>query len=72
MRRNSLGLRLPIVGQVRIPAREDVAFVGGVALLAVVGMVEWPVALVLAIGHELATNRHNQLLHSFGEALEAA
>jgi hypothetical protein len=72
MRRNGLSIRLPVVGQLRLPAKEDVVFLGGVTVLAVAGLVEWPVALILAIGHELAANRHNQLLHSFGEALEAA
>jgi hypothetical protein len=72
VRRNSLHLQLPIVGELQLPAAEQVAFIGGVAALAVVGVLEWPVAALLGLGHGLATIRHNKLLRAFGEALEEA
>lgn len=72
VRHNSLHLQLPILGEVRLPAAEEVAFIGGVAALAIVGVLEWPVAVLLGVGHGLATVRHNKLLRSFGEALEEA
>lgn len=70
VRRDTMHIRLPIVGELQLPAREEVAFLGGVAALAVVGVLEWPVALLLGVGHELATSHHNKLLRAFGEALE--
>src|ERR1700738_4460983 len=59
---------LPIVGEVHLPSGEELAFIGGVGLLAVVGVLEWPVAILLGVGHALATNRRNRLLREFGSA----
>ena len=70
VRRNTLHLQLPIVGELELPAAEEVAYIGGVTVLAVVGVLEWPVAVLLGIGHGLATARHNKMLRAFGEALE--
>ncbi|HEY3010505.1 MAG TPA: hypothetical protein VGJ63_20915 [Micromonosporaceae bacterium] len=72
VRRNSLEMRVPILGELHLPPTEDMVFIGGVAVLAVVGLLEWPVAVLLGVGHGLATNRHNKMLRAFGEALEAA
>lgn len=71
-RHNSTLLNLPLVGPVRLPAADELAFLGGVGVLAVVGALEWPVAVVLAAGHTLATNRRNKVVREFGEALEKA
>jgi hypothetical protein len=72
VRRNSLHLDLPVVGELNLPAPEQVVFIGGLAVLAVVGLLEWPVAALLGLGHGLATNRHNKTVRAFGEALEEA
>jgi hypothetical protein len=72
MRRNSLHLRLPIVGELHLPAPEEVAFVGGVAALGIVGLLEWPIAVLLGVGHLLAAGRRNKVVRAFGEALEEA
>jgi hypothetical protein len=71
-RSNSTEVRLPFVGVVRLPAPEELAFLGGVGVLAVVGAVEWPIAVVLGTGHVLATNRRNRVVQEFGDALEEA
>lgn len=72
VQRNSTHVELPVIGVVHLPAKEDLAFIGGVTALAAVGMLEWPVAVLLGIGHTLSTNRHNTLIRSFGEALAEA
>ncbi len=72
VRRNTTQLRLPIVGELTLPAPEQVVFIGGVAVLAVIGVLEWPVAVLLAAGHALAANAHAKIVRSFGEALEEA
>jgi hypothetical protein len=69
-RHSSTQMRVPVLGTVRLPAREELAFLGGVGVLAVVGAIEWPVAAVLGAGHLLASNRRNRALREFGEALE--
>jgi hypothetical protein len=71
-RHNSTQVTLPLVGTVKLPAPEELAFLGGVGVLALVGAIEWPVAVVLGAGHALATSRRNKVLREFGEALEKA
>ncbi|MBV9846743.1 MAG: hypothetical protein JOZ47_17000 [Kutzneria sp.] len=69
---NSTRITVPFLGTVKLPAAEELAFLGGVGVLAVVGAIEWPVAVVLGAGHALATNRRDKVLREFGEALEKA
>lgn len=69
-RRNSVQANLPIVGRVGLPARDELAFLGGVGALAVIGVIEWPIAALLGAGHVLAAKRRNKVVHEFGEALE--
>jgi hypothetical protein len=71
-RRDATRLTLPVVGAVTLPAKEELAFLAGVGLLAVAEIVEWPVALVLIVGHTLAKRRRDKVLRGFGEALEKA
>lgn len=68
----SFAVDLPVVGRVRVPRPEQLAFYGALAALAAVEIIEWPVALVLAAGHALAQNQHNRMAHELGEALEEA
>jgi hypothetical protein len=65
-------LNVPVVGTVTFPCRDQLVFFGGLGLLAVVGMIEWPVAAVVGAGHLLAAKRNNKALREFGEALEQA
>jgi hypothetical protein len=54
---------------VRLPEPQRLAFYGGIATLAVLGIVDWPVAVVLGIGHMLAVDHQHKCLAQFGEAL---
>ena len=60
------------IGPVRVPSPDRLAFYGGIAALAVFGIVDWPVALVIGVGHLLADDHHHKLLADFGEALGEA
>ena len=71
-RHNSVHVSVPFLGTVRLPASEELAFLGGIGVLAVVGVIEWPVAVALAAGHALAHNRRNKVVREFGAALEEA
>ncbi|MEV0637175.1 hypothetical protein AB0I77_19915 [Streptomyces sp. NPDC050619] len=51
---------------------EQLAFIAGLGALAAFEILEWPVALVLAVGHQLAHSHHGRVLREFGEALEEA
>ncbi|MFF5225597.1 hypothetical protein [Dactylosporangium sp. NPDC000521] len=69
---NSTRLNVPMLGTFQLPPTDELAFLGGIGVLAVMGAIEWPVAVVVAAGHTIATNRRNKVVHEFGEALEAA
>ncbi len=71
VRRNSLFVRVPVLGELTLPAPEQIAFIGGVGVLAVIGVLEWPVAAILGIGHVVATQSHRKMVRGLGEALEA-
>lgn len=71
-RHNSTQIHLPLLGAVKLPATDELAFLGGVGVLAAVGVIEWPVAGVLVAGHALATSHRNKVVREFGEALECA
>lgn len=63
---------LPVVGRVRLPRPEQLAFYGALSALAAVEIIEWPVALVLGVGHALMQNEHSRVAQEVGEALEDA
>ena len=69
---NTVDVPLPVVGTVRLPPLDSLALYGGLATLAAVGIMEWPVAAAIGVGHLLVQQQHFRLLHDFGEALEEA
>ncbi|WP_163756652.1 hypothetical protein [Mycobacterium botniense] len=66
----TFAINLPIIGQIMVPRPEQLAYYGGLAALAAFELIDWPVALVIAAGHILANNHHNQILEELGEAME--
>jgi hypothetical protein len=66
----TFAVNLPVIGSVEIPRPEQLAYYGGLAALAVFELIDWPVALVIAAGHLMASNHHNRLLEELGEAME--
>jgi hypothetical protein len=65
-------VNLPVVGRVRIPRPEHVAYYGALGALAALEIIEWPIALAIAAGHALVQNEHNRAAQEIGEALEDA
>jgi len=43
----------------------------GVSVMAIVEIIEWPLALMMMLGHEIAHHAHNQALRDFAEGVEA-
>ena len=64
-------LPLPGLGAVEL-SRPELVFVGGVAALGVLGLLDWPIALVLGAGHLLAADRSNRAARELGQAMEEA
>jgi hypothetical protein len=69
---NSVRVNVPLIGTVTLPPTDELAFVGGIALLTALDIIEWPVGLVLTAGHLLASAKHKKVVEDFGQALEAA
>lgn len=65
-------VELPLFGRVSVPRPEQIAYYGGLALLAAFEIIDWPVAVAVAAGHILANNHRNEMLEQLGEALEEA
>jgi hypothetical protein len=68
----SFAVQLPVVGRIRIPRPDQLAYYGGLAALAAIEIIDWPVALIIATGHALANNHHNRIVEELGEAIEEA
>jgi hypothetical protein len=66
----SFAVNLPIVGKVDIPRPEQIAYYGGLAALAALEIIDWPVAVVIVAGHVLASNHRSKILEELGEAME--
>jgi hypothetical protein len=66
----SFAVNLPSVGKVDIPRPEQIAYYGGLAALAALEIIDWPVAVVIVAGHVLASNHRSKILEELGEAME--
>lgn len=66
------GVDLPAIGHLDLPPRGSLAYYAAIALMAGVGLLEWPVAAAVAAGHFLAQQHGNRVLEDFGEGLEDA
>ncbi|MFF4756123.1 hypothetical protein ACWD5R_37310 [Streptomyces sp. NPDC002514] len=58
--------------RLELPPPDQLVFLAGLGVLTAVELIEWPIALAIAIGHELARSHHGKALREFGEALEEA
>ncbi len=68
----SFSVNLPVLGHVQVPRPEQLAFYGALGALAAIEIIDWPVALVLGVGHALMHNEHSRVAQEIGEALEDA
>lgn len=66
----TFAVTLPLLGRVTVPQPQQLAYYGGLAALAALEIIDWPVAIAVAAGHLLANNQHNEVLEQLGEALE--
>jgi hypothetical protein len=54
---------------VTLPSAETLAFVTGVGVIAAAGLLEWPIAAVLAIARLLTSATGSAILQGLGDAL---
>jgi hypothetical protein len=50
---------------------EQLAWYAGLTLMALLEVIEWPVAVVIAVGHEIAHRARSRALREFAEGIEA-
>lgn len=70
--KHTVRMTLPFFGPVTLPATGKLAFYAGLAAVAALGIVDWPVVAVISVGHLLAEDQRNRLVRDFGLALEEA
>jgi hypothetical protein len=58
--------------RIELPPKDQLAYLTGLGILAALNLIEWPIALAIAVGHELARSHHGKTLRAFGDALEQA
>ena len=54
-------MRLPLVGTVRVPPPDQLAFYGVLGGLAVLELIDWPVALAMGLGSALVARHFSEL-----------
>jgi hypothetical protein len=54
---------------ITLPPADTLAFLGGAALLAAIGLIEWPLAVVVVLARLLTLSRRSASLRGLGEAL---
>ncbi|WP_433803108.1 hypothetical protein [Actinomycetospora sp. CA-084318] len=69
---HTLRVEVPGIGEVPLPSVDELAFVGGLVALGVVGALEWPLVAVLGVGRLLSHVHRWRSLAAFGDALEHA
>lgn len=65
----STQIEIPGIGRVHVPPVDELGFMAGIGALAVVGALEWPVALVLGAGRLLTHAHRWRSVAAFGQAL---
>jgi len=55
----------------RLPQHPRIAWYAGLAAMAAVEIVEWPLAILMMLGHEISHRAHNEALRDFAEGVEA-
>ncbi|GLW06427.1 hypothetical protein Misp01_15570 [Microtetraspora sp. NBRC 13810] len=65
-------VHVPVLGSLAMPEPDRLAFYAVLGALGVLGVVEWPVVLVVGVGHILSDQHFSTALQQAGEAAEAA
>ncbi len=69
--RRILHWRVPVLGfDLEVP-KELIPFYAGLGAMAVLEIIEWPLALVIAVGHTVASGSRNNTIRELGEGLES-
>jgi len=70
VRHNSIEVHVPVLGRLDLPPPDHLAWYAAVGALAVLEVIEWPVAAVLCLGKALSDTHRNKAIEEFGQALD--
>jgi len=63
--------RLPGLGlHVPLPERDQLPWIAGVMVAAALDLIDWPVAVLLAVGHAVAAQSRNEAIRELAEGIE--
>ncbi|MEU0569809.1 hypothetical protein ABZ297_31140 [Nonomuraea sp. NPDC005983] len=65
-------INLPVLGPIPVPEGNQLAFYAVLGILGALEIVEWPVVLIVGVGHLLSSQHRFRLLQQLGQAAEAA
>ncbi|MFC0006625.1 hypothetical protein [Micromonospora siamensis] len=65
-------VEIPVLGEVAVPPPDKLTYYAGLGVLAALQVIEWPMALVISVGHLLADQHLSGVVKGMGEALETA
>jgi len=65
-------LRLPLIGSVRVPSPDQLAFFGVLGGLVVLELIDWPVAVAIGIGSAVVSRQLSDLQENNGSQRHAA
>ncbi|MDP9841420.1 hypothetical protein [Streptosporangium lutulentum] len=63
---------VPVIGTLALPSPDRLVFYAVLGALGALEIVEWPIVLVVGIGHYLTEQRFSPALREAGQAAEAA
>ena len=64
---------IPVIGwTVALPGPNSIPWIAGLGIVAALEIIDWPVAMLLAVGHTVMTNSKNQQLRELAEGIESA
>ena len=71
-RAKKFSVKVPVVGTVRVPPPDQLAFYGVLGILAAVNVIDWPVALAVGAGQAIISRHLSDQAGSNGQEALAA
>jgi hypothetical protein len=69
----STGFRIPLLNiELNKPSRGSLAWYAGLGAMSALEVIEWPVAILVAVSHALATHSHNPDVRETAEGAQAS
>jgi hypothetical protein len=70
--RHDLRITVTGLGKINVGPPDQLAYFAGIATLAFMEIIDWPLVIVIAAGHLMAEQHRSKTLRAFGDALEQA